>query len=148
VSFKWNSTGTAVLVFSSCDVDKTNQSYYGETNLHFLRTDRSHEGNVPLSKEGPIHDFEWAPNGTSFVVVYGFMPAKATMFSDACKPTYEFGSGPWNMVRPSRLSLTHGSIAVTVVGPPASQAAPCSRTPSSARACCSRTPHSPSAREA
>jgi uncharacterized protein with WD repeat len=40
VSFKWNSTGTAVLVFASCDVDKTNQSYYGETNLHFLRVRR------------------------------------------------------------------------------------------------------------
>ena len=63
------------------------------------QADGTHEGNVPLGKEGPIHDMEWAPNGKSFVVVYGFMPAKATLFDDTCKPVYEFGCGPWNMVR-------------------------------------------------
>eukprot|EP00959_Pyramimonas_sp_CCMP1952_P025885 543413-Pyramimonas_sp.AAC.2 len=45
------------------------QSYYGETNLHFLKADGSHEGNVPLGKEGPIHDVQWAPDGEVFVAV-------------------------------------------------------------------------------
>jgi hypothetical protein len=31
-------------------VDKTNQSYYGETKLNYLTTDRAFEGIVPLSK--------------------------------------------------------------------------------------------------
>lgn len=31
-------------------MDKTNQSYYGETKLHYLTTDRAFEGAVPLSK--------------------------------------------------------------------------------------------------
>jgi hypothetical protein len=34
---------------ASC-VDKTNQSYYGETKLNYLTTDRAFEGIVPLSK--------------------------------------------------------------------------------------------------
>lgn len=32
------------------DVDKTNQSYYGETKLHYLTIDGTHEGLVPLGK--------------------------------------------------------------------------------------------------
>lgn len=63
------------------------------------QADGSHEGNVPLGKEGPIHDMQWSANGAFFVVVYGFMPAKATLFNDSCRPVYEFGTGPWNTVR-------------------------------------------------
>jgi translation initiation factor 2A len=54
-----------------CDVDKTNQSYFGETNLYFLKADGSHDGNVPLGKEGPVHDVQWSPNGEAFVAVSG-----------------------------------------------------------------------------
>ena len=32
-----------------------------------------------LEKEGPIYDFDWSPNGTEFIVVYGFTPARGTM---------------------------------------------------------------------
>ncbi|WZZ33479.1 hypothetical protein YC2023_016880 [Brassica napus] len=41
------------------DVDKTNQSYYGETKLHYLTVDGTHEGLVPLRKDGPVHDVQW-----------------------------------------------------------------------------------------
>lgn len=39
-----------MLALSHADVDKTNKSYYGESNLHFISTDASFEGSVPLSK--------------------------------------------------------------------------------------------------
>lgn len=135
--FLWNEPGTAVLALATADVDKTNQSYYGESSLHFLRVDGapatpadrgaafaaclraclgpvgakqpsggtcrhregcargrqaptdarggwgsagSVEGAVPLSKEGPVHDVQWSPTGKEFYAVYGFMPAKATLF--------------------------------------------------------------------
>ena len=80
------------------DVDKTNQSYYGESKLNYLTTDGSHEGLVPLrmcpfiisqifviafklvliietfaGKEGPIHDVQWSTSGLEFAVVYGCM---------------------------------------------------------------------------
>ena len=32
----WNALGTAVLAETASDTDATNQSYYGETKLHFL----------------------------------------------------------------------------------------------------------------
>ncbi|CAI5491112.1 unnamed protein product, partial [Closterium sp. Naga37s-1] len=99
VRLVWNMGTTAVLAWTHSDVDKTNQSYYGESGLHFLAADGSFEGAVPLSKEGPIHDVQWSPNGKDFVVVHGFMPAKATLFDNRCKPLFDFGSGPRNLVR-------------------------------------------------
>lgn len=99
VRMVWNRGTTAVLVLVQSDVDKSNQSYYGEATLHFLACDGSFEGTVPLSKEGPIHDVQWSPTGADFVVVYGFMPAKATLFNSKCKPLFDFGSGPKNCIR-------------------------------------------------
>lgn len=95
----WNRGSTALLVLAQSDVDKTNQSYYGETRLHFLTSNGSHEGSIPLSKEGPVHDVQWSPSGTEFLVVYGFMPACATLFDARGKSLFNFGSGPYNTVR-------------------------------------------------
>jgi translation initiation factor 2A len=55
---------------------------------------------VPLDKEGPVHEAAWSPRNDEFVVVYGFMPAQATIFSsDKCEPRYQLGTGPYNTVR-------------------------------------------------
>jgi len=51
---------------------------------------------VGLPKEGPIYSTEWAPSGAVFAVVYGFMPAKATMFDLKGEPVFDFGTGPRN----------------------------------------------------
>lgn len=80
VSFLWSPSGAAVLVKTSTDVDATGQSYYGESKLAFMSADGKTEGSVALGKEGPIHDVAWSPAGREFVVIYGFMPAKATLF--------------------------------------------------------------------
>lgn len=45
---KWNHGSTGLLVVVQSDVDKTNQSYYGESKLCYLTTDGKHEGLVPL----------------------------------------------------------------------------------------------------
>lgn len=98
----WNSTGSAVLVLSYADYDATNQSYYGEQKLHFLPSDpkaADQACTVPLPKEGPVHDVQWSPAGDYFITVAGFMPAKVTLFSASCKPVYDLGSGPYNLVR-------------------------------------------------
>ncbi|CAN1250720.1 Eukaryotic translation initiation factor 2A, partial [Linum perenne] len=99
VQLHWNRGSTGLLVVVQADVDKTNQSYYGETKLNYLTTNGSHEGLVTLRKEGPIHDVQWSYCGSKFVVIYGFMPATATIFDLKCKPLLELGSGPYNTVR-------------------------------------------------
>ncbi|KAL9379935.1 hypothetical protein Peur_028417 [Populus x canadensis] len=99
VQLKWNRGSTGLLVVAQSDVDKTNQSYYGESKLNYLTTNGSHEGLVPLRKEGPIHDVQWSCSGSEFAVVYGFMPASATLFDKKCHPLLELGTGPYNTVR-------------------------------------------------
>ncbi|KAI7747631.1 hypothetical protein M8C21_011330 [Ambrosia artemisiifolia] len=42
----WNNGSTGLLVVAQADVDKTNQSYYGETKLYYLTLDGSHDGLV------------------------------------------------------------------------------------------------------
>ncbi|KAM0977315.1 hypothetical protein ACFX13_020441 [Malus domestica] len=99
VQLNWNNGSTGLLVLVQSDVDKTNQSYYGESKLNYLTTDGSHEGLVPLRKEGPVHDVQWSHSGSEFAVVYGFMPAKATVFDKKCNPLLELGTGPYNTIR-------------------------------------------------
>lgn len=54
---------------------------------------------VELDKPGPIHDVAWSPNSKEFIVVYGAMPAKATVFDHRAAPMYELGSAARNQVR-------------------------------------------------
>ncbi|CAG8503554.1 6338_t:CDS:10, partial [Cetraspora pellucida] len=75
VRMHWNDLGTNLLVLTQTEVDKTNKSYYGE-------------------KDGPIHDVAWSPNSKEFIVVYGYMPAKATLFDHRANPIHEFGVNP------------------------------------------------------
>ncbi|KAK1314901.1 hypothetical protein QJS10_CPA06g01442 [Acorus calamus] len=99
VQLHWNCGSSGLLVVAHSDVDKTNQSYYGESKLNYLTTDGSHEGLVPLSKEGPVHDVQWSSSGSEFAAVYGFMPARATVFDKKCNPLLDLGTGPYNTIR-------------------------------------------------
>ncbi|KAL8479290.1 hypothetical protein ACS0TY_026230 [Phlomoides rotata] len=99
VQLNWSYDSTGLLIVVQSDVDKTNQSYYGETKLNYLTTDATYEGLVPLRKEGPVHDVQWSYSGKEFAVVYGFMPAMATIFDRKCNPLLELGTGPYNTVR-------------------------------------------------
>eukprot|EP00172_Hildenbrandia_rubra_P000433 Plantae.Rhodophyta-Hildenbrandia_rubra.ctg12099.p1 GENE.Plantae.Rhodophyta-Hildenbrandia_rubra.ctg12099~~Plantae.Rhodophyta-Hildenbrandia_rubra.ctg12099.p1 ORF type:complete len:645 (-),score=96.74 Plantae.Rhodophyta-Hildenbrandia_rubra.ctg12099:40-1974(-) len=93
VTFLWNSRGSSVLALTSTNIDATGKSYYGESEMHFFKADGSLDQRVELPKDGPTYDAAWSPTGTEFVVVYGFMPARATMFNEKCEPTFDFGSG-------------------------------------------------------
>ncbi|KAH7340102.1 translation initiation factor eIF-2A [Rhizoctonia solani] len=97
-AFKWNAAGTHVLLFTQTDVDKSNKSYYGETNLYFLSAKGDFDCRVTLDKEGPIHDFAWSPNSKEFGVIYGYIPAKATLFDQRVRTVHDFGSHPINFI--------------------------------------------------
>ncbi|XP_059670472.1 eukaryotic translation initiation factor 2A-like isoform X1 [Cornus florida] len=99
VQMSWNYGSTGLLAVVQSDVDKTNHSYYGESKLNYFTTDGTHEGLVPLRKEGPLHDVQWSYSGSEFAVVYGFTPAKATVFDKKCNPLLELGTGPYNTIR-------------------------------------------------
>ena len=52
-----------------------------------------------VDKEGPIYDVAWSPNSKEFSVVYGFMPAKTTIFNNKAEATHSFALGPRNTVK-------------------------------------------------
>ncbi|KAG9296394.1 hypothetical protein G9A89_014986 [Geosiphon pyriformis] len=97
IQMKWNDLGTNLLVLTHTDVDKTNKSYYGETNLYSLSVAGNYDCRVQLDKEGPIHDVTWSPNSKEFIVIYGYMPAKATLFDHRANPAHELGINPRNI---------------------------------------------------
>ncbi len=98
MQLKWNSLGTALLVLAQTDVDKSNKSYYGETTLYILSSNGSVDARVTLDKDGPIHDVTWSPNGKEFGVIYGFMPAKTTIFSHRAVVQHSFAIAPRNTI--------------------------------------------------
>jgi translation initiation factor 2A len=98
VQLKWNSLGTSLIVLAQTDVDKSNKSYYGETTLYLLSANGSLDARVTLDKEGPIHDVSWSPNGKEFGVIYGYMPAKTTIFNHRAVASHSFPLGPRNTI--------------------------------------------------
>lgn len=98
IQIKWNKAGTGLLFRTSTDVDKSNKSYDGESNLYMMSSRGDFDCRVGLDKEGPIHDFEWNPNSREFIVLFGFMPAKAVLFSYKVNVIKELGTGPRNFI--------------------------------------------------
>lgn len=98
VQLKWNKRGSSLLVLAQTDVDRSGKSYYGETTLYLLSTNGTLDARVTLDKEGPIHDVSWSPSSRQFGVVYGYMPAKTTIFNDRGVAVHSFPLGPRNTI--------------------------------------------------
>jgi translation initiation factor 2A len=100
-SIMWNATGTACLFMATCETDATNQSYYGESKLHYLPAEAARADEacaVAMPKDGPVHDVQWSPAGDYFVVVAGFMPAKVRQQLEHCSGLWTIcalGVWPW-----------------------------------------------------
>ena len=56
------------------------------------------DSRITLDKEGPIHSVSWSPNSKEFGVVYGYMPAKATIFNQKAVATHTFPLCPRNTI--------------------------------------------------
>ncbi|XP_026480953.1 eukaryotic translation initiation factor 2A-like [Ctenocephalides felis] len=97
VDFLWNNRGTNLLLLTATDVDQTGASYYGKQSLQYMSC-KGDTAMVQLSKEGSVHAVAWSPKNIEFCVVYGHMPAKATLFNLNCEPVFEFGTGPRNSI--------------------------------------------------
>jgi len=105
VDMMWNKKGSALLILVSAEIDTTGRSYYGEHTLHFMNT-KGESSLVPFDKKGPIYSVDWNPNSQQFCAVFGYMPAKATLFNLKCEPTFDFGTGARNTCKYN----AHGNI--------------------------------------
>lgn len=98
VDLKWSATGLACLALASTSSDSSGKSYYGESEAYFLNATTREDTRIELPQEGPTYDVAWSPTGKEFIVIYGFMPARATMFNDNCDPVFDFGTGSRNTI--------------------------------------------------
>jgi translation initiation factor 2A len=98
VTFKWSPAGTACLALVSTNVDATGKSYYGESEVYYLDIAKKTQNRLELPQEGPTYDVAWSPSGNEFIIIYGYMPARATMFNAQCEPVFDFGTGSRNIV--------------------------------------------------
>ncbi|XP_054165531.1 eukaryotic translation initiation factor 2A-like, partial [Oppia nitens] len=97
VDFKWNQKGNALLLLCSTEVDQTGKSYYGQQTLHYLNI-KGETFIVSLNKDGPIHNTCWTPDSSMFCVIYGYMPAKTSLFNNKSEIMFEFGEGSRNII--------------------------------------------------
>lgn len=93
VEYKWNKSGYYLLLL--CTTETSANSYYGDSTLHQISPNGESQL-VQLSKKGPIYSIQWNPVKDEFIVVYGTMPAKVTLFNAKCDAVYEFGTGSRN----------------------------------------------------
>lgn len=56
------------------------------------------DSRITLDKDGPIHDVSWSPNSKEFGVVYGYTPAKTTIFNQRAVATHTFPLSPRNTI--------------------------------------------------
>lgn len=96
---EWGPNASGLLVAAKTDVDKSGKSYYGSTTLHFVSPRAAPDAALALDEDGPVHEWSWSPDGSKFVVIYGYMPARATLFDAKCNKLAEFGKAARNTAR-------------------------------------------------
>lgn len=100
VQMHWNHLGTSLLVKTSMEVDDTGKSYYGGSNLYFLRADGEEASIVAAAEGGAIHDVQWSPTQDEFVLLHGLLPCPATLHEGKKgAKRVDFGSGHRNTIR-------------------------------------------------
>lgn len=55
VQLKWNALGTSLIVLAQTEVDKTNKSYYGETNMYILSANGTFDSRIQLGMCFRLH---------------------------------------------------------------------------------------------
>jgi len=82
----WSATGTALLAHCQTEVDESGQSYYGGSRLVLV----SHNGQCKkdltnteegLTNGGTVQAVAWSPTRDEFILIHGFQPAQASLFS-------------------------------------------------------------------
>lgn len=114
VKFCWSPSGNSLLLTCITNFDPAGKCYYGEQSINFLNV-KGDSYFVKLPKEGPISNIEWYPSCDQemFVCVYGYQPARVSLFNNKCEMVYHFGDeGPYNgtLFSPfANLLIVHGT---------------------------------------
>lgn len=80
---EWNHTGTALLAHCTTEVDETGASYYGSSKLLLMSSDGKYQNDLTEGEEkgSSVQAVAWSPTRDEFILIMGFQPAKATLWS-------------------------------------------------------------------
>jgi len=89
-----------LLVLVSAAVDDKGKSYYGNTQLYFIRADGREESLVTAGEESGLHDVQWNPVQEEFMALHDELPCKIELFdSKKGRRMMDFGRAHRNTIR-------------------------------------------------
>lgn len=109
VQLLWGWGGRGLVVLSHSETDTSGRSYYGEDHAYLLRMPELRRGSarpqvqaedLPVGKEGPLHELQWAPEGPHLACLAGFVPPRAQILhARQARPVQDLGKMPRNTLR-------------------------------------------------
>lgn len=85
---KWNSSGSALLVHCTTEVDDSGKSYYGVSKLLLACADGKFQKDLteadttaPQQMGVAVQAVEWSPTRDEFILIKGYQPAKVTLWA-------------------------------------------------------------------
>jgi translation initiation factor 2A len=98
------------VLLQSISDDTSTTSYYGESSLYFLDLLYGKFNKISLP-EGPIHDFDWVPDGSTFITCAGYQPSKTHIYNNLGKFLKELC-----VSKVSTIKISHDSKLVCMAG--------------------------------
>lgn len=98
----WSANGKSYIVHTHQDVDTTGQSYFGASNVYILAADGSYHTELSevqddhattSAADKTIQAVVWSPAREEFVLIQGFQPATASLWSvenNTCRRVWTF----------------------------------------------------------
>ena len=86
------------IIVQAINDNTSSQSYYGNSTLYYtdIETLKFQKFALP---EGPIHDFDWCPDGNNFIICAGHLPSKTNLYNKEGKLVKEICTGKFNRVK-------------------------------------------------
>jgi len=86
------------ILINTINDNTSNKSYYGQSSIYFFEvlTGRFTKFNLP---EGPIHDFNWCPDGEHFIICAGHLPSTVKFYKKNGNFEKDIAKGNFNNIK-------------------------------------------------
>ena len=86
------------ILVNTINDNTSNKSYYGQSTIYFYEvlTGKFTKFNLP---EGPVHDFNWCPDGEHFIIAAGHLPSTVKYYKKNGTFEKDIAKGNFNTVK-------------------------------------------------
>ena len=122
---KWSSSGSALLVHCTTEVDDSGKSYYGVSKLLLASADGKVQKDLteadattgPAQMGQAVQAVEWSPTRDEFILIRGYQPAKVTLwYWDAETQTVNLAKVLTEKAHRNFISFNHFGSLVCIAG--------------------------------